>query len=416
MNLKSTDQINHKTRQKYLGDKGIVALIVFLTAFIPLATDLYLPALPNMAVYFKAPVNLVNLTLILFFIFFALGTLFWGPLSDKYGRKPVLITGLAIFTASSIMCARAADIYQLIFFRIMQALGSGAPTAIATALVKDIYAGHRRESILAIVQSMVVIIPIIAPSLGALLLQFTSWRGIFWFLALTGLITILISIMLEETLKDRHKGTILQTIARLGTVLKNPGFTSLLFIFSFLPVPMMAFLASSSYIYINGFGLSEQAYSLFFAMNAIVASSGPFVYLSLLRRFRRKSIILACFAMIIVSGIMIYFFGNTGPFIFAGTMVPASIFLSALRPPGMNLMLEQQKADTGSASSLMLCCGMLTGSIGMFVISFKWANMISILGILHILIGILSGILWLLISGKSYIRHAPEPAKKSTEK
>ncbi len=407
-----TEHINTKPRQKYLGDKGIVALIVFLTAFIPLATDLYLPALPNMAAYFNAPVNLVNLTLILFFIFFAIGTLFWGPLSDKYGRKPILLTGLAIFTISSFMCAHAANIYQLILFRVLQAIGSGAPTAIATALVKDIYSGHRRESILAIVQSMVVIIPIIAPSLGALLLQFASWRGIFWMLSFTGVITIIIGIMLEETIINRHQGTVLQTLGRLGTVLKNQGFASLLLIFSFLPIPMMAFLASSSYIYINGFGLSEQAYSLFFAINAIFASTGPFVYLTLVKKFKRGSIILSSFALVILSGTMIYTFGNINPFIFALTMVPSSIFLSALRPPGINLMLEQQDTDTGSASSLILCFGILTGSIGMFAVSFNRGNMISVLGILHIITGILCVSLWMLVSGKPYIKHAPEIAKK----
>ena len=98
----SATVINH---QKYLGSKGLILFIGFLSAFVPLSTDLYLPALPGMAKYFHAPFNSVNLTLILFFIFYSIGMLIWGPLSDKYGRKPILISGMILYVAASALAA-----------------------------------------------------------------------------------------------------------------------------------------------------------------------------------------------------------------------------------------------------------------------------------------------------------------------
>ena len=195
--------------QKYLGEKGLITLITILSAFVPLSIDLYLPALPGMAEYFKVSADLANLTLILFFVFFSAGTLLWGPLSDKYGRKPVLLTGLSIYSAASIACAVAPDIYLLITFRILQAIGGSGAFALATAMIRDVYDSKRRESILAMVQSMVLISPAAAPVLGALLLKFMSWRGVFIVLTFIGLLALTGSIALKETIERRNRGSVL---------------------------------------------------------------------------------------------------------------------------------------------------------------------------------------------------------------
>ena len=258
-----------RTSQKYLGDRGLIVLIAVLSAFVPLSTDLYLPALPGMSDYFHVSVNLTNLTLILFFIFFSLGMLFWGPMSDKYGRRPILIAGLLLYIAASAACAVSWDIWHLIFFRILQAVGGSAASAVATAMVKDMYEGRKRESVLALVQSMVVISPAVAPVLGAFMLPYTSWRGLFWTLGLIGVVSLAGGLLLEETIPSRYTGTMTQSMRRLGTVLKNPGFTALLIVFSLVSTATLAFIADSSYIYENGFGLSDQWYSFYFALNAI---------------------------------------------------------------------------------------------------------------------------------------------------
>jgi DHA1 family bicyclomycin/chloramphenicol resistance-like MFS transporter len=234
-----------------------------------------------------------------------------------------------------------------------------------------------------------------APVLGALLLRFTTWRGVFLILGGIGLLALAGSIALQETIDKRYTGSMRQALGRLGTVAKNPGFAFLLIIFSLLSVSSMAFIASSSYIFINGFGLSEQVYSYYFAFNAIGMIAGPTLYLQMARRFTRRSIIMACFAVISASGFLI------------------ALMARCVRTPGANLMLQQQEEDTGSTSALMSCFGIFMGSVGMTIISLPWSNTIQVLGAMNILTGISCLALWLLFSEKPFIKQIPETRFKT---
>ena len=380
--------------QKFLGPNGLIVLIALLSAFVPLSTDLYLPALPRMSQNFGVGADRINLTLTAFFICYALGTLIWGPLSDRYGRKPILLTGLTIYTLSSALCASAWDVNSLILFRALQAIGGSAAGAVATAVVKDVYSGHKRESVLAIVQSMVLISPAVAPVLGAFLLGVTSWRGVFWTLTGIGMIALLGTFLYEETIPARSTGMVLQSLSRLGRVLQNRGFTLLLILFSIGSISSLAFIASSTYIYQNGFHLNSQMYSFYFALNALGFISGPLIFLRLRRHFHSETIIRACYFTIAGSAALVIVFGNLQPWIFALCILPASIANNCLRPPSANLMLEQQKGDTGSVSSVMGCMGLLMGSLGMQLIALNWANTIIALGTMTLITSTLSLLLW----------------------
>lgn len=382
-------------KQKYLGNRGMLIFLVFLSAFAPLSTDLYLPALPTMTSYFNVPEYLTNLTLILFFIFFSLGILIWGPLSDKYGRRPILLVGITCYAIASLLCAASGNIYQLIVFRVLQAIGGSSAAAVATAIVKDLYKERKREKTLALVQSMVIIIPAVAPVIGALLLTFTSWRGVFIIQGILGIIILLCSIAFQETLKIRGTGNILHTLGRLGVVLKNPRFTSLLIIFSLPNIAGLAFITSSSYIYQNDFGVSSQVYSYFFAFNALAMLFGPLIYIKLSNHFKRFSIINLCFATMVLSGLAIVLVGQFSPWIFALALFPATVASSCSRPPSAYLMLAQQPDDAGSASSLMGSFATIMGSLGMIIISFNMDYPILIIGGLYAILGLLSGGLWL---------------------
>lgn len=386
----------------------MIGLIAFLSAFIPLSTDLYLPALPGMAQYFRASAEEVNLTLILFFLFFAAGMLFWGPWSDKYGRRPVLLIGLSVYSLAGFLCAASQDINQLIFFRVCQAVGASAASAVATAMIKDVYESRNREVILAWVTSMVLISPMTAPAFGAILLGFTSWRGVFLALGGIGLLALVGSLALQETLERRYTGTLCQSMGRLAVVAKNPGFLSLLIIFSLLSFSGMAYIASSSYIYIDGFSLSEKIYSLYFAFNALGMIGGPALYLRLSRRLSRRSIIIAGFAAISTGGLLVYLFGSREPWMFAACLFPATIMSSCIRTPGSNLMLEQQEEDTGSAVALMSCFAVFMGSLGMAVISQEWGDTVRMLGAMNILVGLACLVLWVLLAGRPFVKQIPE--------
>ena len=161
-------------KQKFLGKKGMVLFITLMNMFIPLSTDLYLPALPTMSTHFDASASLVNLTLVSFFFFFAIGTILLGPLCDKYGRRKVLLISGAMYTLASASCALSPNVYVMIAARVFQGISAGGIISASTVLVKDCFAGRQRETILAVVQSASGLAPMLAPVLGALLLQITD--------------------------------------------------------------------------------------------------------------------------------------------------------------------------------------------------------------------------------------------------
>lgn len=400
-------------RQKYLGSRGLILLLALLSAFVPLSTDLYLPALPMMSRNLQAPVEQINLTLSAFFILYSVGMLVWGPLSDRYGRKPILLIGLSAYLLASALCAVTTSITALIAFRALQALGGSAAGGAASAIVKDTYSGRKRESVLAVVQSMTMLSPAVAPLFGALLLTFTSWRGIFWTLTAIGAVALVGSLLLQETLQARTSGTLLRSYTRLGKVLQNRGFVLLMLLFSLGGISSLAFVSASTYIYQEDFNLSSQAYSIYFALNAISLIAGPMIYMRISRRFHPESIIRACFLISLTSGVLIILFGNLAPYIFALCILPSSIAGSVIRPPSANLMLEQQKGDTGSMVSIMGCVGLLMGSLGMTLIALPWENRIVALGAMTLLTATVSALAWpLVIKQAVRLPHTPhQPAE-----
>lgn len=387
--------------------KGALGFLALISAFPPLSTVLYLPALPQMVEALDTTQTSVNMTLSMFFLFYSVGLLFWGPLSEKFGRKPILLSGLTIYVVASLFCAFSQQVEQLIAGRIIQALGGSAATVVATAIVKDIYSGREREKVMATIMSMVIIAPMVAPVLGALLLKYTSWRTIFLMLAAIGAIALLGGMFFRETLSEKFTGSVIGSWYRLLVVLKNLGFSSLLLIFSLAPIALMAFLASASYIYIDGFGLTEGQFSLFFAFNATCAMVGPTIYMRMRRHIEPKLIITICFTLIALCGVAVSVFGHISPWWFALSVGPVTMAVIAVRIPGTHLMLEQQDEDTGSASALINFFAMFMGSMGMQLVTLWPGTLVTNLGYIQIGVGIICSILWLLCRNRPFIIQPP---------
>ena len=180
-----------KSRQ--LSERMIVMLIASIASFPALSTDLYLPALPTMSEQLNCSVPLVNLSLSVFFISISISSLFWGPLSDKYGRKPIMVIGIPLYVVSSFFCVVSQNVFQLIAARMFQAIGAGAAMAVNMAVVKDVFPGRKRERTFALVSMLTGVIPVVAPVIGAYVLKLTSWRGAFGVLTLIGALVFVFS-------------------------------------------------------------------------------------------------------------------------------------------------------------------------------------------------------------------------------
>jgi DHA1 family bicyclomycin/chloramphenicol resistance-like MFS transporter len=392
-----------KSTQPILGQKGTLFFLVIISAFPPLTIDLYLPALPTMVDIFNTTESMVNLTLSSYFVTYAIGLLFWGPLSEKFGRKPILLIGIGAYMLASIACAMAGSIEHLIGSRVLQAFAGSAITVVSTAIVKDMFEGREREKIMATIMSLVIIAPMVAPVLGAFLLKVASWRMMFVTLAVFGAFASILAMCYRETLQSQYTGSLARSWTRLGVVMTNPRFVMLLCIFSIAPMALMAFLAAGSYIYINGFGLTEQEFSYYFAFNAMCASLGPSIYMKLSRHTSVQKVITLCFLILALMGVLTLTIGSTAPWVFALIAAPATLMVIMMRVPGTNLMLDQQDKDTGSAVALIQFFAMICGSTGMLLVSMRPEALIANLGMIQLAIGILGGLLWFVVRNRAFV-------------
>ena len=370
-------------QQKYLRKAGLLALITVTGMAPPLSTDMYLPSLPKMADYFGAATVVVNMTMVAFFISMAVGMLVLGPLSDRYGRKKTLIASLLLYMLASVMCAVTANIYFLIFMRIVQGIGAGGMVSLSIAIIKDCFEGPTRATALAVVQSMSVIAPIAAPVIGALIIQVSTWRTVFFVLAAIAAACLAATFLFEESIREdeRNEGGIIDSIKRLGVVGRNVNFTSFLLSVSFFSAPFMAYLAVASYVYEDFFGLKPTTFSIFFAINALSSVFGPLIYMRINSRVPAKATMWVLFIIGFAAGISMLLFGHVSPVIFLATMIPFSMANSYVRPFSTNILLDQIQGDTGSASALLNFTHTLLGSIGMFIGSLPWSSYVSGIGI-----------------------------------
>lgn len=382
----------------------LMAFLTFISAFPPLATDLYLPAMPSMGKEFGASAASIQFTLSGFTICFALSMLIWGPLSDKFGRKPILFCGAAFFIVASVIAALAPNLEILIAARALQGVGSAALSNVAMSIVKDSFSTHRVEKLLAFMQTFIVLAPMIAPVLGGAILLVTSWQGIFWILAASGAIALCAGFFVKESLKSALEGHWTRSLSRIPFVLKNRGFLLLLLLFSAMAMPFMAFLAVSSYIYQSVFAVSAQAFGLYFALTAFVAMLGAIAYIKFFCRFSRYKLLLGVFIVVAIAGALLLIIGAQDVFIFTALAMLISFVCSVSRAPATVLMLYQLDTDTGTVSALMGSAAFLFGAFSMLLCSLPWKNLVYAYGTISCVLGIFATFFWIFLNHKKLFR------------
>jgi DHA1 family bicyclomycin/chloramphenicol resistance-like MFS transporter len=379
----------------------LFAYVIFAAAFLPLSTDMCLPALPEITAYFSAREFETNLTLSLFMLVFTLAMLIWGPLSDKFGRKPVLLIGLGLYTIAGFLCASAQNIHLLIVFRILQAIGGAGPQVLTSAILKDVFVGKKQENAFAISQSCILICPAVAPLIGSLLMYVIGWQGLFVFMGCGGAIFFALgALFYKETLQKTLSVSVIRSFSRLVVVLKHGPFLQMLLIFSVPGMAYLAFVQASSYIYQVDFGTSSRDFSLYFAIVTIGSIVGPALYIFLSRRVMKPyNVVTLAFMIFIVIGVAILFFGGVSPLLLSLFMFLPAMSMSLTRPAGTFLMINLKKDDTGSASSLIASVGLLCGTAGMMLISVL-GNYLLTQSFILIGTGLFGGLLWLILFRK----------------
>lgn len=386
-------------KQKYLKKVGLIALITVLGMTPPLSTDMYMPSLPKMAEFFHAAPLLVNMTMVAFFISMSVGMLVMGPLSDRSGRKKILIISLILYLVASFFCATTSSVYILILMRIVQGLGAGGMVSLSIAIIKDCFEGQARITALAVVQSMSVIAPIAAPVIGALIIQVSTWRTVFLVLAAISAACLLATIFFEESIHEDeiNEGSVIDSIKRLGVVGRNINFSAFLLAVSFFSAPFMAYLAVASYVYEDFFGLLPTTFSIFFAINALTSVLGPILYMRINTKISAKTTMWVLIIVGFAAGTAMLLFGKFSPVVFLLTMIPFSIVNSYQRPFSTNILLDQIDGDTGSASALLNFMHTILGSLGMFIGSLPWSSYIGGISITMIGFMVLTMITWIYV-------------------
>ncbi len=383
--------------------KQIVPLLALLTAFPAFSTDMILPAIPSLAVMWNKPLAVVNLILICFFITYGFFLLIYSPVSDRYGRRRPLIAGISLYIFASMLCALANSAAMLILFRIIQATGAASSASLSMAMTKDIFSGKERERILAYIAVIMALAPMFAPIMGGWILAYLSWHWIFFAQGMMGVIGLLGVIRTPETLKEASETPLSRVMYPYGKLLLNKKYMIMVLVMSISLLPLYSFIAGSSAVYINGFGLSEQSFSYLFAFNALALMAGSISCLKLSERTDSKNLITAGFTGIVLGGILILTIGQRGPWCFAIPMAIITYSIGISRPPSNHLVLEQVRKDAGSASSLLIFTYFTLGAAGMWLVSQNWLERIQILGTIALTCGVFVLGTWLFLQKKDIV-------------
>ena len=392
------------TPQKILGKNGLLFLIFLLNMTGPLSTDMYLVAFPTLLKEFHTTESMLNLTLVGYFLSFAIGMLFIGPMSDKIGRKIVLSTGIIIYGISSLLCSFSTSVEMLIVFRVTQAIGAGGMISVSTAMIKDTFDDEDRPRIIAILQMFSVFAPTVAPLIGAQIIKYSSWHVTFDVLAGISVLSLVLSFLVSETLlpEKKLKGNVFKSILSLKVIFKNKPFMYFLVSSGGTAIIYMAFLSISSYIYINWFKLSETEYSLFFAANSLLLVVGPNIYLYVRNKFSSKQILNVTFASITIAGILVIFVGKYSPYLFILTFAPITLSNSFLRSFASNILLGQKDMNSGGASSVINFTNTALGSLGMVLGAIGWSNYVQGVGFIALIAMAISISCWVIFLKRNY--------------
>lgn len=352
------------------------AIVLGLLSVIgPFAIDMYLPTLPAIGRSLAADTAQVQLSIMSFMLASAVFSLVYGPVSDMVGRKPPLYFGIALYIAGALGCALAQSIEWLVAFRFIQGVGACASFSLPRAIVRDNYTGAAAAQLFSLLMLVFSISPILAPSVGSLVIQFGDWRGIFWVMSGAGVLALLLAVfVLKETRprEARVESSLGSALRGYGMLLRDGRFLGLSLIGGFGLSSFMAFIGSSSFVYQSHYGLTPTLYSLAFSVNAVGFFGASQATGTLVRRFGLNAVVRGAVwgftaAMLVLFALFAAGVDSFG--VLAGLMFVAFSFLGLVLPTTGVLAMEEQGEFAGTASALMGTLQTITGAVVMGIVA-----------------------------------------------
>ncbi|WP_459643479.1 multidrug effflux MFS transporter [Kineococcus sp. NUM-3379] len=337
----------------------IVVVLGSLIAIGPLSIDMYLPALPALTQDLDASASAVQLTLTGMLVGMGLGQLLIGPLSDAYGRRRPLIAGIALHILTSVLCAMAPSIATLGALRVLQGVGVAAASVVAMAVVRDLFTGSAAAAILSRLILIMGLAPVLAPSLGGVVLAAGSWRTVFLTLGVLGALLLLVAVLaLKETLpaERRVAAGVRPTLRAYAELLRDRTLVGLMLVAGLTMAAVFAYVGGASFVLQEGFGLDEQTFALVFGAGAVFLVVASQVNVALLQRFSPGAILTAALTAGALAGVALVVTAATGLGGMLGILVPLWVVLAVVALCGPNaaaVALSRHGERAGAAAALL---------------------------------------------------------------
>ncbi|WP_290704869.1 multidrug effflux MFS transporter [Amphritea sp.] len=339
-----------------------ISVIIILAAAValgPLSTDMYLPSLPGLTGVFDTTIDRVQVTLSVYLYGFAFAQLVYGPLADRFGRKPIMLGGLVLFIFSSIGCVQSTTIDELIVFRFLQALGACGGQVLARTMVRDIHGPVNAAKALSMMGSIMALAPVVAPIIGGWMILWFEWTSTFIFLTIYGVLAfILIVFKVPESLAAENRNSLnpWTILKNFGSLLRQPVFMGYTLSCSFIFSGLFAFLSGAPFVIIDYFGFPAEHSGIFYAIASCGFLTGTIIAQRIGSRVGINGVIKRGALFAVISGITMLvpaLFNFHNLWLTALTQVVYMVGVGMIMPQAMAGALIPFPKITGTASSLL---------------------------------------------------------------
>jgi MFS transporter, DHA1 family, multidrug resistance protein len=351
-----TAQVPPRSRLRYL---ELIVLMGVLQAFAPLSIDMYLPSMPLLEKVFHASTAQVQTTLVTFLLGFAVGQSLYGPVTDRFGRKPPLYFSLVLFVVSSAACALTTSIIALAIFRLLQAIGACGGAVVSRAMVRDLFPPEDLRRVFSMLILVLGVSPLIAPFIGGYLLVWFGWTSVFWTQAGLGAVTLLaMHFRLAESLAPEHARPLHMThvLASYKQLFEDRTFVGASFVCGFSSAGMFAYIASAPFVFINLYKLPPQRFGWLFGVIAAGLIGASQVNGRMSHSIPLWQVLRVANLVQLVAGILVLVTALTGFGGLIGIFAPVFVYMCAVGfvfPNGSAIAMMRHGKMAGTASALL---------------------------------------------------------------